>query len=240
MSSQGARQHSRRTKRRRPPDFRHVAIDRAVRDDMPKRRKIEVDSGDAEFLSGNEFEHLFSLLRCGGRIDVVGDARVGEGELHSWKMDDVAPDEKPSPPESTSHAVWPEYGRVWGKRGRRGRPRRSSPYECDRYRRRARASEVEIALALRWHTRHRPVVFPVGKLVLMQDELRLREYSLSGCVDKPRLVIRCICVITIVSMSAGATSMAFRFSARRPTCSVFRAYPASTSTVGRRYGSRSS
>ena len=53
-----------------------------------------MDAGDAQFLSGNEFEHLLSRLCCGSRIDVVGDARVGEGELHSWKVDDVAPDEK--------------------------------------------------------------------------------------------------------------------------------------------------
>src|SRR4029077_358071 len=51
-------------------------------------------AGDAQFLSGNEFEHLLSRFRRSSRIDVVGDARVGEGELHSWKVDDVAPDQK--------------------------------------------------------------------------------------------------------------------------------------------------
>ena len=40
---------------RRPPDFRHVAIGRGVRDDMPKRREVEADAGDAQFLSGYEF-----------------------------------------------------------------------------------------------------------------------------------------------------------------------------------------
>jgi hypothetical protein len=49
---------------RRPPDFRHVAIGRAVRDDMPKRREVKVDAGDAQFLSGNELEHLLSRFRA--------------------------------------------------------------------------------------------------------------------------------------------------------------------------------
>jgi hypothetical protein len=54
-----------------------------------------MDAGDAQFLSCGEFKHLLPRLRCGGWINIVGDARIGEGELHARKVDDVAPNEKP-------------------------------------------------------------------------------------------------------------------------------------------------
>src|SRR5580700_7821693 len=176
---------------RRPPDFRHVAIGHAVRDDMPKRREVEADAGDAQFLSGNEFEHLLSRLCCGSRIDVVGDARVGEGELHSWKVDDVAPDEKliaaglNEPCRvARSMAGYGEGADAWSDFVRLDRA------DAIAIGGKRRASQAEIALAFRGRARHRPIVCPKGELVLMQDELRLGEYSLSRRVDKPRLVIR--------------------------------------------------
>ena len=175
---------------RRPPDFRHVAIGRAVRDDMPKRREIKVHSGDTELLAGNEFEHLFPLFCCGGWIRVVGDARVGVGELHARKMDDVAPDEK------LVAAGVDEPCRVARSMAGCGEGADAGGDLVGFHRTNAiaigaqrDASEVKIALALRWHTRHRPVVCPVGKLVLMQNELCVREYGLAGCVGEPRLVI---------------------------------------------------
>jgi hypothetical protein len=146
---------------------------------MPERREVEVDAGDAQFLSGNEFEHLLSPLCCGSRIDVVGDARVGESELHSWKVDDVAPDEKPvtvgfNEPRRVARGV---------ARSRESADARSDFVRLDRSDTIAiggerRASEVEIAWAFRGRARHRSVVFPKGELVLMQDERRLGEYSL--------------------------------------------------------------
>jgi hypothetical protein len=53
-----------------------------------------------------------------------------------------------------------------------------------------RAGKVKIAPAFRCPARHRPVVFPEGALILVQDDLRLGEKSLSGRVGEPRLVIR--------------------------------------------------
>src|ERR1700691_3242245 len=124
---------------------------------MAKRREVEVNAGAAQFLSGDEFEHLLPRLRCGGRIDVEGDARVGEGELHSRKVDDVAPDEKlvAAGLNEPCRVAWSVAGggegayagddfvgldcagatRVGGER-------------C--------ASQVEIALVLRGRARHRP------------------------------------------------------------------------------------
>ena len=79
---------------------------------MPERREVEMDAGDAQFLSGNEFEHLLSRLRCGSGIDVVGDARIGEGELDARQVDDVAPDEKRVAIGLDEPRCDPEYGRV--------------------------------------------------------------------------------------------------------------------------------
>jgi hypothetical protein len=84
----------------------------------------------------------------------------------------------------------PECGPVWGKRRRPERLRPSYRTDTIGVGRERRASEAEIALAFRGRARHRPVVFPKCELVLMQDELRVGEYSLSRRVDKPRLVIR--------------------------------------------------
>src|ERR1700691_4698565 len=141
---------------------------------MAKRREVEVNAGAAQFLSRNEFEHLLSRLRCGGRIDVEGDARVGEGELHSWKVDDVAPDEKPvavgfNEPRRVARSV-AGCGKGTDARGNFVRLDRSDTIAIGGER---RASEVEIALAFRGRARHRPVVCPKGELVLMQDELRI-------------------------------------------------------------------
>jgi hypothetical protein len=148
---------------------------------MPKRREVEVDAGDAQFFSSNEFEHLLSRFRCGGRIDVVGDARVGEGELHSWKVDDVAPDEKliaaglnePCRVARRMAGCW--KGADAGADLVRLDCADAIAIGGDR-----RASLAEIALAFRGRARHRPVVSPKGELVLMQEQLRLGEYSLSG------------------------------------------------------------
>src|SRR5580700_11495877 len=157
---------------RRPPDFRHVAIGHAVRDDMPKRREVEADAGDAQFLSGYEFEHLLSRLRCCSRIDVVGDARVGEGELHSWKVDDVAPDQKRvgaglNEPCRVARSV----SRCWESADARSAFVRLDRTNAIAIGGERRTSQAEIALAFRGRARHRPVVFPKGELVLMQDEL---------------------------------------------------------------------
>ena len=163
---------------RRPPDFRHVAIGHAVRDDMPERREVEVDAGDAQFFSDHEFEHLLSPLCCGSRIDVVGDARIGESKLHSWKVDDVAPDEKPvtvgfNEPRRMARSVARrgESADAWGDFVRLDRA------DAIAIGGERRASQAEIALGFRGRARHRPVVSPERELVLMQDELSLGEYS---------------------------------------------------------------
>src|SRR5580693_2810382 len=166
--------------RRRPPDFRRVAIGRALPDDMPKRREVEADAGDAQFLSGYEFEHLLSRLRCCSRIDVVGDARVGEGELHSWKVDDVAPDEKRvgaglNEPCPVARSV----SRCWESADARSDFVRLDRADAIAIGGKRRASQVEIALAFRGRARHRPVAFPKGEFIFVQDELRRGKYSLS-------------------------------------------------------------
>jgi len=66
-----------------------------------------MDAGDAQFLSRNEFEHCLSRRRGGGRIDVVGDARIGEGEPMPGKWTMSPQMRSPSPLDSTTHAVWP-------------------------------------------------------------------------------------------------------------------------------------
>ena len=214
----------------RPPDFRHVAIGRAARDDMAERRKVEVDAGDAQLVAGNELEHLPSPLCCGSRIDVVSDARIGEGELHSWKVDDVAPDEKPVAAGLNEPCGVARRMARCGEGAHTGgdlvRLDRADPIAIGGER---RASEAEVALAFRGRARHRPLVSPKVALVPMQETLRPGEYSLSGRVDKPRLVIRMHVSHTIESMSAGATPMAFRFPVGASTRSVFPANPASTS-----------
>ena len=164
-----------------------------ARSDRPRRSRRHARTPgsrggrrDAQFLSGNEFEHLLSPLCCGSRIDVVGDARIGESKLHSWKVDDVAPDEKPvtvgfNEPRRMARNVT-RCGESTDARSDFVRLNRTDTIAIGGER---RASEAEIALAFRGRARHRPVVFPKGELVLMQDELRLGEYSLSRRVDKP-------------------------------------------------------
>src|SRR3984885_9125129 len=148
---------------------------------MPECREVEVDAGNAQFLSGDEFEHLLSRFRRCSRIDVEGDARVGEGELHSWKVDDVAPDEKPvavgfNEPRRVARSV-AGCGKGADARNNFVRLDRSDTIAIGGER---LASEAEIALTFRGRARHRPVVSPKGELILMQDELRLPEQGLPG------------------------------------------------------------
>src|SRR3984885_15571735 len=157
---------------------------------MSERGQAKEIPGDAQVLSSNEFGLLLPPGRRAGGINVVGDARIGESELHSWKVDDVAPDKK------LIAAGLNEPRCVTRSMARCGESpdARSDFVHLDRTNTIAisgerHASEVEIALAFRGRARHRPVVCPKGELVLMQDELRLGEYSLSGRVDKPRFVI---------------------------------------------------
>ena len=74
---------------------------------MAKGREVEMDAGDPQFFSRSEFQHLFPRLRCSSWINIVGDARIGEGELDARKVHDVPQMSNPSPLDTTSHAVWP-------------------------------------------------------------------------------------------------------------------------------------
>ena len=102
------------------------------------------------------------------------------------------------------------------------------------------ASEAEIALAFRGRARHRSVVSPKGKLVLMQDELSLREHSLSGQVDKPRLVVRMHVGHHDRVDVGGGNAHSVQISQEAPDKLSLAGDRRPREQVGRRYGSRSS